>query len=132
MSMTDPIADMLTRIRNAQTANKKQVSMPASKLKLAIARVLRDEGYISSFLTTKIDHSRSELITNLKYFEGKPVIDHIERVSKPGRRIFRNKDNLPKVMNGLGIAVVSTSRGVMSDKQARALGLGGEVICIVA
>jgi small subunit ribosomal protein S8 len=131
MSMTDPIADMLTRIRNAQVSAKKQVSMPSSKLKVAIARVLRDEGYISSFLNIDVDN-KSELVTNLKYFEGKPVIDQIKRISKPGRRVFCSKIKLPKVMNGLGIAIVSTSQGVMSDRQARILGLGGEVICIVA
>jgi small subunit ribosomal protein S8 len=132
MSMTDPIADMLTRIRNAQAAAKTQVSMPASKQKAAIAQVLRDEGYIADFAVAQTDPSKAELTITLKYFEGRPVIDRIERVSRPGRRVFRGKDELPKVMNGLGVAIVSTSRGLMSDRAARAAGHGGEVLCIVA
>ena len=132
MSMTDPIADMLTRIRNAQSAAKAQVSMPASKLKAAIAVVLRDEGYISDFSVAKTDAAKSELTITLKYFEGQPVIDRIERVSRPGRRVFRGKGELPKVMNGLGVAIVSTPEGLMSDRAARAAGHGGEVLCIVA
>ncbi|MBK8181723.1 MAG: 30S ribosomal protein S8 [Candidatus Competibacteraceae bacterium] len=132
MSMTDPIADMLTRIRNAQAAAKAQVAMPASKLKMAVARVLRDEGYISDFALARTDASKAELTVTLKYFEGQPVIDRIERVSRPGRRVFRGKDELPKVMNGLGIAIVSTPQGLMSDRAARAAGHGGEVLCIVA
>ncbi|PIE83256.1 MAG: 30S ribosomal protein S8 [Candidatus Contendobacter odensis] len=132
MSMTDPIADMLTRIRNAQSAGKVQVKMPASKLKAAIAQVLRDEGYIAEFAVTETTPSKSELTVVLKYFEGQPVIDQIQRVSRPGRRVFRGKDDLPKVMNGLGVAVISTSKGLMSDRAARAAGHGGEVLCIVA
>ena len=132
MSMTDPIAHMLTPIRNAQAAAKTQVSMPASKLKMAIARVLRDEGYIADFAATQTDPSKAELTIALKYFEGRPVIDRIERVSRPGRRVFRGKDDLPKVMNGLGVAIVSTPSGLMSDRAARAAGHGGEVLCVVA
>mgnify|MGYP000929463810 FL=1 len=132
MSMTDPIADMLTRIRNAPAATKTQVSMPASKLKAAIARVLRDEGYIVDFAVAQTEPAKSELTVTLKYFEGRPVIDRIERVSRPGRRVFRGKDELPKVMNGLGVAIVSTPKGLMSDRAARAAGHGGEVLCIVA
>lgn len=132
MSMTDPIADMLTRIRNAQAATKTQVSMPASKLKAAIACVLRDEGYIVDFAVAQTEPAKAELTVTLKYFEGRPVIDRIERVSRPGRRVFRGKDELPKVMNGLGGAIVSTPKGLMSDRAARAAGHGGEVLCIVA
>lgn len=132
MSMTDPIADMLTRIRNAQAANKAQVSMPASKLKAAVAQVLRDEGYISDFAVSSVDAGKSQLTVTLKYFEGRPVIDRIERVSRPGRRVFRGKNELPRVMNGLGVAIVSTPQGLMSDRNARAAGHGGEVMCIVA
>jgi small subunit ribosomal protein S8 len=132
MSMTDPIADMLTRIRNAQAAAKAQVSMPASKLKAAIAAVLRDEGYIGDFSVMETDAAKAELTIALKYFEGQAVIDRIERVSRPGRRVFRGKDELPKVMNGLGVAIVSTPEGLMSDRAARAAGHGGEVLCIVA
>jgi small subunit ribosomal protein S8 len=130
--MTDPIADMLTRIRNAQAATKTQVVMPASKLKVAIARVLRDEGYINDFSTAPNPDGHQELTLALKYFEGQPVIERIDRVSRPGRRVFRGKDDLPKVMNGLGVAIVSTSRGLMSDRAARAAGHGGEVLCLVA
>lgn len=132
MSMTDPIADMLTRIRNAQAAAKAQVSMPASKLKAAIAQVLRDEGYITHFAIAQTDASKAELTITLKYFEGRPVIDRIERVSRPGRRVFRGKDELPRVMSGLGVAIVSTPKGLMSDRAARAAGHGGEVLCVVA
>ncbi len=132
MSMTDPIADMLTRIRNAQAAAKSQVSMPASKVKSAIAQVLRDEGYIADFAVAPIAPGKSELTITLKYFEGQPVIERIERVSKPGRRVFRGKDDLPKVMSGLGIAIVSTSKGLMSDRAARAASHGGEILCFVA
>ena len=132
MSMTDPIADMLTRIRNAQAAAKTQASMPSSKLKLAVAKVLRDEGYITDFTVARNPANQPELTVVLKYFEGRPVIDRIERVSRPGRRVFRGKDELPKVMNGLGIAIVSTPQGLMSDRAARAAGHGGEVLCIVA
>lgn len=132
MSMTDPIADMLTRIRNAQTAAKTQVTMPASKLKAAIAQVLRDEGYIADFAVAPTAPGKAELTVILKYFEGQPVIDRIDRISKPGRRVFRGKGDLPKVMNGLGIAIVSTPQGLMSDRAARAAGHGGEVLCVVA
>lgn len=132
MSMTDPIADMLTRIRNAQAAAKTQVSMPSSKVKTAIAQVLRDEGYITDFAVAQTAPGKAELTIALKYFEGQPVIERIERVSRPGRRVFRGKDELPKVMGGLGVAIVSTPRGLMSDRTARAAGHGGEVLCIVA
>ena len=132
MSMTDPIADMLTRIRNAQAAAKTEVNMPSSKVKKAIAQVLRDEGYISDFAVTQTTPSKAELTIALKYFEGQPVIDRIERVSRPGRRVFCGKDELPKVMGGLGVAIVSTPQGLMSDRAARAAGHGGEVLCVVA
>ncbi|MFZ1326579.1 MAG: 30S ribosomal protein S8 [Candidatus Contendobacter sp.] len=132
MSMTDPIADMLTRIRNAQAAAKTQVTMPSSKLKMAIAQVLRDEGYISDFTMARADSGKAELTLALKYFEGRPVIDRIERVSRPGRRVFRGKDDLPRVMAGLGVSIISTPRGLMSDRAARAAGHGGEVLCLVA
>ena len=131
MSMTDPIADMLTRIRNAQSASKAQVSMPASKVKAAIASVLKEEGYIRDFGVTEVD-GKPELTIILKYFQGKPVIEAIRRISRPGLRIYKGKDELPKVRGGLGVAIVSTSQGVMSDRAARAAGHGGEVICIVA
>lgn len=131
MSMTDPISDMLTRIRNAQKARKTHVSIPASKVKVAVASVLKDEGYITDFETSG-DGAAGTLDVELKYFEGKPVIEKVLRVSKPGLRIYRGKDDLPKVLGGLGIAIVSTSRGVMSDRQARAQGVGGEVICVVS
>jgi small subunit ribosomal protein S8 len=132
MSMTDPIADMLTRIRNAQKAIKVQVSMPASKLKRAIAEVLKSEGYINDYFISEVDEGKSELTITLRYFEGKPVIDTIQRVSRPGLRIYRGKDELPSVLGGLGTAIVSTPGGVMSDRAARAAGHGGEVLCIVA
>jgi len=131
MSMTDPISDMLTRIRNGQKARKVSVSMPASKAKTAVARVLKDEGYIADFSTAS-DGSKEALTVELKYFEGKPVIERIQRVSKPGLRIYRPKDELPKVLGGLGVAIVSTSAGVMSDKQAREQGIGGEVLCVIS
>ena len=131
MPMTDPIADMLTRIRNAQRSEKQSVAMPASKLKSAIAQVLKDEGYIEDFAVREAD-GRPQLEISLKYYAGKPVIERIERVSRPGLRIYRPKDELPKVMNGLGVAIVSTSRGVMTDRKARGMGVGGEVLCIVA
>lgn len=132
MCMTDPIADMLTRIRNAQTAAKTQVNMPASKLKMAIARVMHDEGYIADFTVAQIAPGKAELTIALKYFEGRPVIERIERISRPGRRVFRGKNELPKVMGGLGVAIVSTPQGLMSDRTARAAGHGGEVLCAVA
>ena len=131
MSMTDPIADMLTRIRNAQMVEQAVVAMPSSKVKLAIARVLKDEGYIDAFKVSG-DDVKPMLEIALKYYAGRPVIEKIERVSKPGLRIYRSKDDIPRVMNGLGIAIVSTSRGVMTDRKARATGVGGEVLCIVA
>ncbi|HEX9673816.1 MAG TPA: 30S ribosomal protein S8 [Burkholderiales bacterium] len=131
MPMTDPIADMLTRIRNAQHSEKLSVAMPASKLKSAIAQVLKDEGYIEDFAVRE-QEGRPQLEISLKYYAGKPVIERIERVSRPGLRIYRPKDELPKVMNGLGVAIVSTSRGVMTDRKARGMGVGGEVLCIVA
>lgn len=131
MSMTDPVSDMLTRIRNAQKAGKKEVSMPSSRLKIAIAEVLRQEGYIENFSTTE-EGSKRELAITLKYFQGRPVIESIQRVSKPGLRIYRSKDELPKVLGGLGIAIVSTSKGVMTDRAARAQGEGGELICTVS
>jgi small subunit ribosomal protein S8 len=132
MSMTDPIADMLTRIRNGQNVSLKSVSMPSSTLKEAIARVLQDEGYIADFAIVDQPGNKRELTVTLKYFGGKPVIEKIQKISKPGLRIYRGKSDLPKVMGGLGVAIVSTSEGVMTDRAARAKGFGGEVICIVA
>lgn len=131
MSMTDPIADMLTRIRNAQAVSKSQVSMPSSKLKLAIARTLQDEGYIQGYRVDQAD-GKPLLVIDLKYYQGRPVIELIERVSRPGLRIFKSKNELPRVRGGLGVAIVSTSKGVMSDRAARAAGHGGEVLCLVA
>jgi len=131
MSMSDPIADMLTRIRNAQMVEQAVVAMPSSKVKLAIARVLQDEGYIDAFKVSG-DAVKPVLEISLKYYAGRPVIEKIERVSKPGLRIYKSKDDIPRVMNGLGIAIVSTSHGVMTDRKARATGVGGEVLCIVA
>lgn len=128
--MTDPIADMLTRIRNAQSAGKTNVTMPSSKAKQAIAEVMKDEGYITDVAVGSA--ARAELTITLKYYQGNPVIDHIKRVSRPGLRIYKNKDELPKVLNGLGIAIISTSAGVMTDKKARAEGRGGEVICTIS
>jgi small subunit ribosomal protein S8 len=130
MSMSDPIADMLTRIRNGHMANKSQVSMASSQKKVNVASVLKDEGYIAGFNVE--GESKPVLTIELKYFEGQPVIEDIKRVSRPGLRIYRGKGELPRVLNGLGIAVVSTSHGVMSDRRARAEGHGGEVICTVA
>jgi small subunit ribosomal protein S8 len=131
MSMTDPIADMLTRVRNAQAVGKTAVSMPSSKLKTSIAQVLKDEGYIEGFAVREND-GKPELEVSLKYYAGQPVIEKIERISTPGLRVYRGRDDLPKVMNGLGVAIVSTSKGVMTDRKARASGIGGEVLCIVA
>ena len=131
MSMSDPIADMLTRIRNAQMVGHREVMMPASKLKSSIASVLKDEGYIEDFTQREKD-GKSELVVSLKYYADRPVIEKIERISKPGLRVYKGRDSLPKVMNGLGIAILSTSRGVMTDSKARAAGVGGEVLCIVA
>ena len=130
MSMTDPIADMLTRIRNGQAAGKKSIKQPSSKLKVSIAKVLKEEGYIKDFSVETIG-SHSEMTIELKYYKGKPVIESINRVSRPGLRIYKSKDELPKVLGGLGIAIVSTSNGVMTDRAARAIGQGGEVICTV-
>ncbi len=130
MSMTDPIADMLTRIRNGQIAEKADVSMPSSKLKAAIARVLKDEGYIADY-RIEGDEKKPVLVVDLKYFEGRPVIEEIQRVSRPGLRRFEGKRSLPRVRGGLGTAIVSTSRGVMTDRAARAAGHGGEVLCVV-
>ncbi|MEB4590590.1 30S ribosomal protein S8 [Candidatus Thiothrix sp. Deng01] len=130
MSMSDPIADMLTRIRNGQMASKASVSFPASKQKKAILEVLEGEGYISSFETGEVE-GKPVTTVKLKYFQGKPVISKLKRVSRPGLRIFRGKDELPTVMGGYGVAIVSTSKGVMSDRAARASGQGGEVVCTV-
>jgi len=131
MSMTDPVADMLTRIRNGQMAEKLGVTMPSSRLKEAIAKVLKDEGYIEGF-SVRRNGGKSELDIELKYYAGRPVIERIERVSKPGLRIYRGKESLPKVMNGLGIAIISTPKGVMTDRKARSVNVGGEILCIVA
>jgi small subunit ribosomal protein S8 len=131
MSMTDPVADMLTRIRNAQMAEKISVAMPSSKIKVAIAKVLKDEGYVDDFVVRESD-GKAQLDIALKYYAGRPVIERIERVSKPGLRVYKGKDNLPEVMNGLGVAIVSTPKGVMTDRKARASNVGGEVLCVVA
>ena len=131
MSMSDPIADMLTRIRNAQSVNKLSVSMPASKLKGAIAVVLKDEGYIDDFAFVAND-GKPLLSISLKYYAGRPVIEKIDRVSKPGLRVYKGSQNIPKVMNGLGVTILSTSKGVMTDRKAQAAGIGGEVLCVVA
>jgi len=128
--MTDPIADMLTRIRNAQSAGKADVTMPSSKAKLAIAGVMKEEGYITDFAVS--NDAKPNMTVMLKYYQGNPVIDEMKRVSRPGLRIYKNKDELPKVLNGLGIAIISTSAGVMTDKKARAEGRGGEVICTIS
>jgi small subunit ribosomal protein S8 len=129
--MTDPIADMLTRVRNGQKARKVNVAMPSSSAKIAVAKVLKDEGYISDY-AAEGEGVTATLTIELKYFEGVPVIERVQRVSKPGLRIYRGKEDLPKVLGGLGVAIVSTSAGVMSDKQAREQGIGGEVLCIVS
>jgi len=129
--MTDPVADMLTRIRNAQQSNKAEVTMPSSKVKLSIANVLKDEGYINSFNVNDND-GKTTLSIALKYFEGKAVISKIDRVSRPGLRVYKSAKDLPKVINGLGVAIVSTSKGVMADRKARELGQGGEVLCAVS
>ncbi|CAG0948389.1 30S ribosomal protein S8 [Methylophilaceae bacterium] len=131
MSMSDPIADMLTRIRNAQSVNKPTVSMPSSKLKTAIAGVLKDEGYIDDFAVQTAD-GKAQLNISLKYYAGRPVIETISRVSRPGLRVYRGSQDIPKVMNGLGVTIVSTSKGVMTDRKALAAGIGGEVLCVVA
>lgn len=131
MAMSDPIADMLTRIRNAQMAGKEAVSMPSSKVKAAIAAVLKDEGYVENF-SVKTEAGKGVLDIGLKYYAGAPVIERIERVSKPGLRIYKASSEIPRVMNGLGIAIVSTPKGVMTDRKARAANVGGEVLCLVA
>jgi small subunit ribosomal protein S8 len=129
--MTDPVADMLTRIRNAQACGKTTVAIPSSKLKTAIAQVLKDEGYVEGFVV-KPNDGKPEIEIALRYYAGHPVIEKIERVSRPGLRVYRGAHDIPKVMNGLGVAIVSTSKGVMTDRKARATGVGGEVLCIVA
>lgn len=131
MSMTDPIADMLTRIRNGQKAHKVSVAMPSSTAKVAVAKVLQDEGYIAGY-KVEDEGVKSQLSIELKYFEGAPVIERIRRISKPGLRIYRGKEEIPKVLGGLGVAIVSTSAGVMSDRQAREQGIGGEVLCVIS
>lgn len=131
MSMSDPIADLLTRIRNAQMVAKSIVVVPSSKVKVAIAQVLKDEGYIDGF-QVKADGKKSELEITLKYYAGRPVIERIERVSRPGLRVYKGCEKLPQVMNGLGVAIVTTPKGVMTDRKARAAGVGGEVLCYVA
>ena len=131
MSMTDPIADLLTRIRNAQSARKTEVTLASSRVKRAIVKVLKDEGYVGDFRVGD-DAGKSTLTIELKYYEGRPVIDRLERVSRPGLRIYRGKNELPKVLGGLGTVIVSTPKGVMTDREARATGQGGEVLCIVA
>jgi len=132
MSMTDPIADMLVRIRNAAAVGKPSVKMPSSKIKVAIAAVLKDEGYILGSRVTDLGGGKSQLEIELKYYEGRPVIDRLQRFSRSGLRQYRGKDELPKVLNGLGISIISTSKGIMTDAQARQLGVGGEVLCFVA
>ena len=131
MSMSDPIADLLTRIRNAQMVSKVTVAAPSSKVKVAIAQVLKDEGYIDGF-EVKTNEGKSELVISLKYYAGRPVIERIERVSRPGLRVYKGRHAIPQVMNGLGVAIVTTPKGVMTDRKARATGLGGEVLCYVA
>lgn len=130
MSMSDPIADMLTRIRNGQSAAKADVAMPASNMKQSIAKVLKDEGYINDFSVS--EDAKPQLTVSLKYHDGKPVIEKIQRMSRPGLRVYKSTDEIPKVLNGLGIVIVSTSKGMMTDRAARAAGIGGELICSVA
>jgi len=131
MSMTDPIADMLTRIRNAQQANKSDVTMPSSKVKVSIADVLKDEGYIATYNVSDVD-GKATLSVALKYYEGKPVISQIDRVSRPGLRVYKSATEIPKVIGGLGVAIISTSQGVMAGRKAEALGQGGEILCAVS
>jgi small subunit ribosomal protein S8 len=131
MSMSDPIADMLTRIRNGQMVGHTEVSMPTSRLKVSIAQVLKDEGYIEDY-RVQDEGAMKELRIGLKYYAGRPVIERLERVSSPGLRVYKGRNDIPRVMNGLGVAILSTSRGVMTDRKARADGVGGEVLCIVA
>lgn len=130
MSMSDPIADMLTRIRNGQSAAKAEVTMPASNMKQSIAKVLKDEGFISDYSVS--EDAKAEMSVSLKYYDGKPVIDTIHRMSRPGLRVYKNKDELPKILNGLGIVIISTSTGMMTDRAARDAGIGGELICSVS
>ena len=132
MSMTDPIADLLVRIKNAAAVRKQTVKMPSSKIKTAIAGVLKDEGYITDFRVAELGNGKAELEIVLKYYEGKPVIERLERYSRSGLRQYRGKDALPKVLGGLGVAIISTSKGIMTDAQARQQGVGGEVLCFVA
>jgi small subunit ribosomal protein S8 len=132
MAMSDPIADMLTRIRNAQLAEKTAVIMPASRLKAAIAAVLKEEGYVEDYAVKSTANNKATLEIALKYHAGRPVIERIERISRPGLRIYKGAGDIPRVMNGLGIAIVSTPKGVMTDRKARATNVGGEVLCIVA
>jgi len=131
MSMSDPIADFLTRIRNGQLSGKPEVAIPASRIKLALAKVLKDEGYIEDFAVDG-EAAKPTVKVRLKYYQGRPVIERIERVSRPGLRVYRAKDELPKILGGMGVAIISTSQGVMTDRQARAAGHGGEVLCIVS
>ena len=131
MSMTDPIADFLTRIRNGQRSGKPEVAMPSSRIKLALAQVLKDEGYIEDYSVGAAD-GKSTLTLRLKYYQGRPVIDRLERVSRPGLRVYKGKDDLPRILGGMGVAIVSTSSGVMTDRAARAAGHGGEILCIVS
>jgi small subunit ribosomal protein S8 len=131
MSMTDPIADFLTRIRNGQASGKVEVKMPSSRIKLALAKVLKDEGYLDDYAIVP-EGTKATLTLRLKYYQGRPVIDRLERVSRPGLRVYKAKDELPKVLGGMGVAIISTSRGVMTDREARAAGHGGEVLCIVS
>ena len=132
MTMTDPIADMLTRIRNGHKIKAESVLMPSSKIKINIARVLVEEGYINGYQEEDLENNKKNLLINLKYYEGKPVIEKIERVSRPGLRVYKPTNELPKVMGGLGILILSTSKGVMSDRQARKQDQGGEILCVVA
>lgn len=132
MSMSDPIADMLTRVRNGQHIGMESVTMPSSRRKEAIAKVLQDEGYIAGYKVEPMPGNKSNLTVELKYFEGKPVIENIQRVSRPGLRIYKPKDEIPDVLGGLGVAIISTSKGLMSDRAARGQGIGGEVICVVS
>lgn len=132
MSITDPIADLLTRIRNGQQARKKQVSMPSSTLKVAVVRVLAEEGYVASYHVVDEGMGKKTLTVSLKYYQGKPVIARLDRISKPSLRIYKGKDDLPKVLGGLGVAIISTASGVVSDRKARAAGQGGEILCVVA
>jgi small subunit ribosomal protein S8 len=131
MSMTDPLADMITRIRNGQAAGKTEVTMPSSKLKVSVCRVMKDEGYIEDY-SVQENVGKAELTVALKYYKGQPVIESLQRVSKPGRRVYESKDRLPVVLGGLGISIISTSKGVMTDREAREGGHGGEVLCVVS